>query len=266
MRHTSLIYHDVIDAVVKTSGFGGGDAEVYKLDAPTFQEHLLTLRQVAGLVPALVQDQSDLAQSYRLRTLTFDDGGASALAVIAPMLEAMGWRGHFFVPTSMIGAPGFIEEAGVRELAERGHVVGSHSHTHPIPISELPDDALWGEWRTSRERLESILRQPCVVASVPGGYLTHRVAEAADRAGFRVLFTSEPRTDVWRVGECALLGRFSVRRHSAPAEVVALLSGEGASVLRQKVAWTVKRALKGALGSTWLNIRRRLLADTPELR
>ena len=72
--------------------------------------------------------------------LTFDDGGASALD-IAGMLERRGWRGHFFVTTSRIGEPGFVGPDAVRELAERGHDVGSHSHTHPTYMGNLDRDA-----------------------------------------------------------------------------------------------------------------------------
>jgi len=38
--------------------------------------------------------------------LTFDDGGVSCHGPVADVLDRMGWRGHFFVPTDLIGRQG----------------------------------------------------------------------------------------------------------------------------------------------------------------
>ena len=64
--------------------------------------------------------------------LTFDDGGAGALDVAGPSPTSL--AGHFFVVTSS-SAAGLPPGATSRASAAMGHVIGSHSHTHPPRIS-----------------------------------------------------------------------------------------------------------------------------------
>src|SRR5204862_125604 len=82
--------------------------------------------------------------------------------------------------------------AGLRGRSRGGHVVGTHSHTHPDIFRRLPRELMTTEWRVSRAILEALLGEPCIAASVPGGDISHVVLESAGDAGIRYLFTSEP--------------------------------------------------------------------------
>ena len=137
----------------------------------------------------LLRDQEHLPAV----ALTFDDGGASATE-IALGLERHGWRGHFFATTSRIGSPGFLEKEELVELARRGHVIGSHSHTHPTYMGRLDQRSIDREWTASRALLAEILGEAPEIASVPGGFVTPVVIDSAYRAGYRILLTSEPRS------------------------------------------------------------------------
>src|SRR5262249_60003963 len=68
--------------------------------------------------------------------ITVDDGGVSYHRFIADRLEERGWRGHAFVSTDFIGAPGFLTASEIRELDDRGHIIGSHSASHPSRFSQ----------------------------------------------------------------------------------------------------------------------------------
>src|SRR6185437_4332924 len=114
----ALIYHDVVAAARQDEcGFPGPVAARYKLEPDRFEAHLDAIA-ATGVTVGGLGDGSGVA-------LTFDDGGASALDA-AELLERREWRGHFFITTGRIGTPGFLTAAGVSELAERGHTVGSH--------------------------------------------------------------------------------------------------------------------------------------------
>src|SRR5690606_31235253 len=119
------------------------------------------------------------------------DGGESYYTAIAERLERRGWTGHCFVSTNFIGQRGFLDRRQIRALADRGHVIGSHSASHPARFSALPYGDMVSEWSRSRQILEDILARTVDVASVPGGYFSPAVARAAQEAGIRVLFTSE---------------------------------------------------------------------------
>src|SRR5205085_305494 len=90
-----------------------------------------------------------------------------------------GWRGAFFVVTSRIGTRGFLDATSVRELAARGHEVGSHSHTHPKYMGRLGAGTVAEEWCASRDALAGLIGESPVSAAVPGGSV--RAGGAASR-------------------------------------------------------------------------------------
>jgi peptidoglycan/xylan/chitin deacetylase (PgdA/CDA1 family) len=260
MRATALIYHDVLaDGGPDDSGFAGADALSYKLTETQFHRHLDLVAATLGTgAPLCLPDPAAADSAVNAVVLTFDDGGASAPLRILPALRERGWRAHFFVTTDCIGTKGFMTPAGLRELHTAGHVVGSHSASHPKRMSYLTPEAMRREWHDSRARLEDLLGAPVTAASVPGGYYSPRVATAAAEAGLRLLFTSEPRRSVTTVDGATVLGRFSVTRRTSDGELVSLASGRHGAALRQSVAWGAKKVAKRLGGDAWLAARRRL--------
>jgi peptidoglycan/xylan/chitin deacetylase (PgdA/CDA1 family) len=248
----ALLYHDVApEAEWLATGFQGGDAAVYKLTPDAFDEHLDALH-VCG-APSLVT--ADAASWL----LTFDDGGLSALTTIAPALERRGWRGHFFMTTGRIGTSGFLDAESLRDLVRRGHVIGSHSVTHPLAMASCSSARLAAEWADSVAALADILAVRPTVASIPGGAFGPNVAEAAGRAGIRILFTSEPTARTWRVGDVLCIGRFTIWRGMPPAAARAFASGRGFWPVRQRAVWEAKKLAKGLLGRRYLDFRKRVL-------
>ncbi len=256
MKAITLLYHDVIDpARSRASGFTSADAEIYKLSPADFEKHLEAI--AAGGNPP-VHTVTEILNANSASTpvlLTFDDGGASALAT-ADMLDRRGWKGHFFITTDRIGTPGFVDRAAVRDLHARGHVVGSHSCSHPPRISHLDDIQLNREWSESVQVLEDILGEKVETASVPGGFYSERVANFARRSGIRVLFNSEPSARVQRNGEFVVLGRFGLQRDSPPERARSFASGDAALLAREAAFWNAKKILKRAGGEQWLAFRR----------
>jgi peptidoglycan/xylan/chitin deacetylase (PgdA/CDA1 family) len=191
--------------------------------------------------------------------LHFDDGGASALSLIAPRLEAIGWRGHFFVSTRYLGTRGFLDAEGVRELHGRGHRVGSHSWSHPERISELPHAQIVEEWARSIADLSSILGTPPKTASVPGGFYSRGVARAAAQAGLQVLFNSEPVVGRNVLDGIEVWGRFNVNRRTQPAVAAGLACGRADLRVSQYLAWNLKKVAKRFAGPLYRRIRGRIL-------
>ncbi len=255
VAHT-LIYHDVVAAErADESGFLGADAAHYKLSPRSFDEHLRALRE-AGVRP--IRDLGEVGSSAKAALLTFDDGGSSALTETAPKLEAEGLRGVFLITTDRIGTPSFVTAEDVRELDRRGHIVGTHSASHPDRFSFLTPEAMEKEWRTSMRALEEILGKPTKVASVPGGYYSRAVGASAAAVGLEVLFNSEPTSRWSRVGSTWIAGRYSVTRKTSPKLAAALARGGLRATLEQRATWEAKKVVKAALGTVWLEARRRV--------
>ncbi len=259
MRALALMYHDVVPrGRPEASGFAGPSADHYKLDREVFRAQLDALAASAPRPVVARVDEADFAARPWPVFLTFDDGGVSAHEPIASWLEERGWRGHFFVTTDWIGKPGFLDAGRVRDLHARGHVIGSHSCSHPTRMSSCEPVQLLREWRDSAARLAEIVGEPVRVASVPGGYYSRTVAETAAEAGIRFLFTSEPTPVPQSVGGCLVLGRYVVARGTSTADVVGLATGSATPRLRQAAVWTVKKAAKTVGGPVYVTIGRLL--------
>lgn len=213
-------YHDVTDQPA-SSGFQRDGAVPYKMGTQRFREHLD--RMAAAGLTAVRVDGVDLSRPGRHLLLTFDDGGKSAVAV-GEELSRRGWRGHFFITTGRIGHRTFVNAREIRALRAAGHLIGSHSHTHPDIYRDLPPERMLVEWRQSCDILAQILGEPCQAAAVPGGDISGAVLRSGGLSGLRYLFTSEPCLTPKLVGGCWVLGRYCARA-STSAEEIEQLAG-----------------------------------------
>jgi Polysaccharide deacetylase len=200
----SFAYHDVTDRP-QDSGLQRPGAAAYTLGTVAFGQHLDAIAR-SSVQPEAVT-AIDLRAPGRHLLLTFDDGGRSALHV-GDELSRRGWLGHFFIITERIGERTFLDADGIRYLRRCGHIIGSHSHTHPDMFREQQTDQMVAEWGRSCERVEALLGECCNVASVPGGDISPQVLESAGAAGLQYLFTSEPTLVPASVGGCWVVGRF----------------------------------------------------------
>jgi peptidoglycan/xylan/chitin deacetylase (PgdA/CDA1 family) len=244
----ALMYHDVVaPGRDDQSGFPGVDCARYKVTHDTFDAHLAALDSASDVI------------------ITFDDGGRSAMTA-ADALETCGRRGWFFITCNYIGSAGFVDRVDIRELADRGHVVGSHSCSHPLRMGHCARTQLLDEWARSRMILESIVGDEIRVASVPGGDFAPKVAETAAEAGFRMLFTSEPTTAERAVDGLRLVGRYTIQRSTSAGFVARLAAGGWMPRAQQAALWTAKKLAKRLGGSGYLKARKLLLGHGDEVR
>lgn len=247
----ALIYHDVALAGNQQSyGFPGRVAAHYKLTPEAFDMHLSAIAST-GLSVGLIESNPSIA-------LTFDDGGASALTV-ASSLERRGWFGHFFIITEHVGAPGFLNADGVRELVARGHDVGSHSHTHPGYMGRLARAEIAREWGQSRDALSEIIGAPPRSAAVPGGSLSRSVIEEAARAGYELLMTSTPSTRREHLGPMLVHGRYTIWANTSARRVVAYARKRPLARVTMRIGWEAKSASKRLSPDCYEALRRAML-------
>jgi peptidoglycan/xylan/chitin deacetylase (PgdA/CDA1 family) len=255
---TALMYHDVVFPDIARGGFEGPGADLYAVSAADFERQMDAVERVLGTPPSRA-GASPLEPGASGWMLTFDDGGSSAAAVGAA-LARRAWTAHFFVVTGMVGKPGFLDWDEIRRLASLGHVIGSHSHTHPERMAALSPVRLREEWSRSVAALSRALDAPVTTASVPGGYYSQAVGRAAASAGIATLFTSQPRRAIGRIDGCALAGRFAVRRSTSERAVAAAAAGSPGPWLRQRAGWTARGLAKRLGGRRYERLRRTLLS------
>ena len=172
------MYHDVIGSRdFDSSGFSGSWAGA-------IQDRLAGFRGSSPIAAAVVAPPVVPGELRPVRAragwcVTFDDA-VRARRRWAGSSAAGDWRGVFLVTSSLIGDRAFLDAEGIRALHEAGHVIGSHSHTHPARMSACSRERIVEEWRRSVDLLGEIVGEPIEAASVPGGYLS-----ALGRAGRR---------------------------------------------------------------------------------
>lgn len=257
MKTIALLYHDVIvGSDYDNSGFAGKGAAVYKLKSEDFKQHISAISRAIMSTPALVGQEPQ--QGKPIFCLTFDDGGISALH-IAEVLAQYGWKGHFFITSDYLGTKKFLSSDNIRVLVKEGHVIGSHSCSHPDPMSACSFEQLVKEWCQSRAKLEDILGSAVVTASLPGGYYSKNITVAASDAGIKFLFTSEPVKTSWKVGNCQVLGRYTIWRGMSPEVAASIASGKKNEQTKQYILWNTKKIAKTLGGNLYLKLRERLI-------
>jgi peptidoglycan/xylan/chitin deacetylase (PgdA/CDA1 family) len=261
MLRLSLAFHDVVgEGDLDSSGFFGPSAAHYKLTPACFEAHLDAISR-AGLEPSLVTERAD---DVKL-TLTFDDGGRSATELIAPALARRGWPAHFFVTTGQLGSSGFLSPQDLRRLADQGHLVGSHGHTHR-PLTRLSASALRDELRRSRQILEEELGELVVTLAAPGGFCSARVVEAAADEGYLHLFTSEPSLRPRNHRTLTVHGRFALVAGSTPGETARLCALSASEIWRRRAAWAARASARRALGPAYERARETVLTRRAAVR
>lgn len=252
LRAHGLMYHDIQDGPASCS-LG---KRSYIVSAQSFSEHLRAMAMNIDSAPSIDLGSSHDAAAW---AITFDDGSSSALTA-ADLLEPTGWRAYFFVVSSWIGKSSFLDKRGISELRDRGHIVGSHSLSHPERMSGLPYAIISQEWRKSADELGEMLGHPVRTASVPGGSFSHKVAEAAAEAGIEVLFTSEPISRIHFIRGCTVVGRYVIRNSTDATTVSALAAGQPSACTAQWLEWNSRKLAKSLMGNSYFTVRNRILA------
>lgn len=259
MRAPTLMYHDVVPDQGGRGGFDGEGPDVYAVTTNAFSRHLDAIGAAVGGAPAHAADLLAPAAPPQPWLITFDDGGASAVPAGAE-LARRGWAGHFFIVTDLVGTPGFVTWEDIRALTAQGHVIGSHTCTHPNRISACPPAQIADEWSRSVARITAETGTDTISASVPGGYYSREVGQAAARAGIRVLFTSQPVPTAKTADGLLLVGRYAIRHTTTASDAASAAAGNTLPWTRQRAAWAARQTVKRATGRHYRRIRAALLA------
>lgn len=214
------MYHDVYTHDLKESGFLRERDLPYKMKADAFEEQVKVISAYCKT--------TGVPKEYVV--FTFDDGGKSFYDVIAPILEKYGYKGMFFITTKYIGTDTFLNEDEIRDLHKRGHIIGSHAHTHEH-LYTLPDQQLEEEWKYSTEILSRILGEDIKYASIPNGDTSQRVLYNTRRHGIEHVFTSEPTTKVSNWNGIEVIGRYVLLGDCSTDYVMSIIKSKKTRIL-----------------------------------
>lgn len=233
-----VMYHDIIINHDHHSGFSNPEAYKYKVNVDDFKSHLEIYRKSTNEI-----------------ILTFDDGGNSCFK-ISPLLERFDLKGHFFITTSCIGKPGFLTEFEIIDLHKRGHIIGTHSHTHPKLMKKLSLIELENEWKTSIEKLQNIINDKIEYASIPGGSFSSKMTSTFKKLGIKTVFTSVPTLEINMIDNVTIIGRYTILGNTRLSDIKDLIKSYSIVRIKQAIAWYLMDLLKVVLGPIYLNLRK----------
>jgi len=229
----------------------------YALAPAEFRAHLMAAHAaglrtvVAGQIPQELGDP--------FFCLTFDDGCLSDYTEAFPALRELGMRATFFVVPTLVGTPGHVSWAQLREMAAAGMEIGSHSLTHPF-LHELDAAGLRHEFGQSKAILEERLGSAVRSASLPRGWEPPGLEAVLDELGYRAFCNS--RVGWWHPGDRPLaIPRVAVRRGMVSDDFAAIAAAAPRALWRLTAVEVAKNVAKACLGhGGWQRLRAPLLA------
>jgi len=253
-RWASLIYHDIVPERSVPAYFA--------LTIDRFAAQVRVMQELGLSVRSLEHALAD--QTRAVVALTFDDGLATHYEEVFPLLLEQGAAATFFATSSWVGTPGHVTWAQLREMADAGMSVQSHTATHPF-LSELDRGRAERELDRSKAEIEQALGHPCTTIALPGGDAPHgwRPADYA-ALGYRCVATSR-----WGPNRRVVASspdfvhfvlRYTVRRDTPEARLkrlaLAVESTYGPEGLRYVLTHTVRTMMGATRYARW---RRRAL-------
>ena len=114
------------------------------------------------------------ADEYRLTVkpsvvITFDDGYEDNYTTAFPMLKERGIKATIFLITDLIGTPGYMTEAQIREMAQSGLIrFGCHTKSH-YDLSKMGEEQVRYQLTESKRIIEELVGYEVVSLAYPAG-------------------------------------------------------------------------------------------------
>lgn len=126
--------------------------------------------------------------------LTFDDTKLDQYTVAKPELDKYGFKGVFFIMTVSIGRPNYMTKEQIKELAEQGHVIGSHTYDHHN-VKKYQGDDWVRQIEKPTKQLEAITGQPIKYFAYPFGLWNPPAIPELKKRGFDAAFILATKRD-----------------------------------------------------------------------
>ncbi len=190
-----LCYHQIRDWDASDSK----GARDYIIPVETFKAHMKILADSGYHTILPEQLYAYLTRGASLPEkpvmLTFDDTDDDQFTIAAPEMKKYGFKGVFFIMTVSINRPRYMTKEQIKQLAEEGHAV--HSHTwdhHSVKGYKTPQD-----WTTQIEKpkklIEDITGKTCDFFAYPFGLWNREAIPELKQRGMKAAFILSTKRD-----------------------------------------------------------------------
>ena len=197
VRVSVLGYHDFSETAPETA---------MRIRTSKFRKQMEVIRQLGITVVSMAdftawkKGEKELPEKSIL--LTFDDGWKSFYTDAYPILKELGFPYTIFLYKNYVDGGGkALTTPMIQEMIANGATIGSHSITHPYPITvksfrkkgaNAYDAYLRKEMGESKIFLESKFSAKVTSYAYPGGYFTEEMEKLGAEFGYDQLFTVLP--------------------------------------------------------------------------
>lgn len=126
--------------------------------------------------------------------LTFDDTDLEQFTIGAKEMEKYGFRGVYFLMTISINRPRYMNKEQIKQLADSGHAVESHTWDHSMVTKYQGDD--WEkQFVKPRKTIEDISGKTANYFAYPFGLWNTAAIPELEKAGFKMAFILSTKRD-----------------------------------------------------------------------
>jgi peptidoglycan/xylan/chitin deacetylase (PgdA/CDA1 family) len=119
--------------------------------------------------------------------ISFDDTSEEQFTVGAAELDKYGFKGVFFIMTISIGRPGYMSSEQLKTLADKGHVIASHTTDHHNVKKYSGED--WDfQLAKPKNKLESITGKPVEYFAYPFGEWNEAAIPELKKRNYKAAF------------------------------------------------------------------------------
>lgn len=126
--------------------------------------------------------------------ISFDDSREEHYTIADKELSKYGFKGVYFIMTVALNRPGYMTKEQVKQLADEGNTIGSHTWNHSNVKNYIDDD--WGKQIDKpSKQLEEITGKPIQYFAYPFGLWNKQAAKEIKQKGFKAAFQLTEKRD-----------------------------------------------------------------------
>ncbi len=197
VRVSVLGYHDFAENQSETA---------MRIHTSKFRKQMETIRQL-GITVISLEDfgawkRGEKKIPEKSLLITLDDGWKSVYTDAFPILKELGYPFTLYLYKNYVDGGGkALTTPMIQEMIKAGATIGSHSVSHPYPITfkshlkkgpDAYDAFLRKEMGESKRFLESRFKIKASTFSYPGGYHTEEMLPLSKEFGYTYSFTVQP--------------------------------------------------------------------------
>ena len=189
-----LCYHQIRD--YKPSDSKTAKDYIVPVDAFREQMKLLADSGFHAILPGQLHEYliTGKALPDKPVLITFDDTRLDQFTAALPELNKYGFKAAFFIMTVALGKPGYMSKEQVKQLADEGHTIGSHTYDHKNVKTYTVDDWVEQVQKPSKQ-LQTITGKPVEYFAYPFGLWNKEAIAKLKDHDFKTVFQLSAKRD-----------------------------------------------------------------------